>query len=49
MRYRKQKQAYAAIKQVREGRGLNITNDEFKLITQFSSIYDENGRNMDED
>ena len=35
--YQMQTMAYAAIKEVREGRGQTITNDDFKLITQFSS------------
>ena len=35
--YQLQAMAYAAIKEVREGRGQTITNDDFKVITQFSS------------
>lgn len=44
--YQLQEKAYAAIKEVREGRGQSITNDDFKVITQFSSEYDETGRSM---
>ena len=44
--YSKQKKAYKAIEEVAKGRGENITFDDFKTITKFSSEYDETGRHM---